>query len=276
MKETIIKLSENGEFGHKFESNETFFIKVQEIVDVLSSAFNLTVDMQRVGYGLSDMYIGWLRVIVNLNRLVKGEQQFDLAKKLLEAMNRRAPSLFESPLVLCSIYLDPRIKFKLDADQNSKAVFDLMKIQERVVSSRLNTEKESDANDTLDEIQAEYKTEHNEDPFDKNRLVKECSIYEEERPYDIKAGVMQFWTENSHKYPLLRQIANLLHAVPSNQCRTEASFSSFTYIRNRYRMAMLPKNVSNILMVRLNKDIYYKLRAERVAKILGQIETTST
>lgn len=269
MKEVVIKLAQCDEFGYKFETNEPFWSRVQEIVDVLTSAYNLTIDMQRVGYGLSDMYIGWLRVKLNLNRILKNAQTFDLATKLIEKMDRRAPSLFKSPLMLCSIYLDPRINFKLSDEQRSTAAMDLLKIHERVTVSRLNTDKENHANDTLDEIQAEYQTQHNEDQSCTNRVLKEMSLYETETPCDIKAPVMQFWEGNSHKYPILRPLADLLHAVPSNQCRTEASFSSLSYIRNRYRMSMHPKNVSNILMVRLNKDIYKEIREERIQKILS-------
>lgn len=62
MKEVVIKLAENKEFGHKFEVNETFWIQVEEIVNVLQSGYDLTIDMQQVGYGLSEFYIGWLRM----------------------------------------------------------------------------------------------------------------------------------------------------------------------------------------------------------------------
>lgn len=133
-------------------------------------------------------------------------------------MDRRAPSLFKSPLMLCSIYLDPRISFKLCDEQRATAAMDLVKLYERITISRFNSEKGNRADDTLDEIQAEYESQHNEDQSFSNRI---------------------------------------------------ASFSSYSYIRNRYRMAMLPKNISNVLMVRLNKDIYKELRKERVQQILS-------
>lgn len=269
IKEVVIKLAENNEFGYKFETNSPFFNEVEEIVEVLSSSYDLTIDMQRVGYGLSDLYIGWLRVEKRLQRIVKNGPKFNLAQNLIDNMDRRAKSLFKSPLLMCSVYLDPRINFKLNDEQRASAAMDLVKVHEREMTSRLNADKENRVNDTLDEIYAEYQTmQCTEGQNSSNRLLKEMSIYETETPYDIKAPVMQFWVENSQKYQLLRPIADLLHAVPSNQCRTEASFSSLSYIRNRYRMSMHPKNISNILMVRLNKDIYSELRAERIQKIL--------
>lgn len=269
MKEIIIKLAECDGFGYKFEANEAFWTKVQEIVDTLTPAYIFTTDMQRVGYGLSDLYIGWLRVTKNLQRIINSEPQFDLATKLLEHMERRAPSLFKSPLFLSAVYLDPRINFKLCDEQRASAAMDLLKIYERVTTNQLNANNENRINDTLDEIQDEFQAQRGENQIGTNNVLKEMSVYETEKQYDIRAPVMRFWEENSTKYPLLRPLADILHAVPSNQCRTEASFSSLSYIRNRYRMSLQPENLSNILMVRLNKDIYYELRKERVQKILN-------
>lgn len=269
MKDTISRLAGNDEFGYKFETSETFWKAVEEIVEVLASSYDLTIEMQAVGYGLSNLYIGWLRVQKRLQRIIINKPQFDLAQKLIENMELRAKSLFKSPLFLCSVYLDPRINFKLTDEQRASGAMGLVKIFEREETSQLLAKKENRVNDTLDEIQDEYHSQQNEDQNSSSRLLKEMSLFETEKPFDIKAEVMQFWTENSHKYPLLRPLADILHAVPSNQCRTEAAFSSLSYIRNRYRMAMHSKNISNVLMVRLNKDIYYELRNERVQKILG-------
>lgn len=87
--------------------------------------------MQKVVYGLADMYIGWLRVKKSLDCIVKGAAIFNLAAKLIEKMDQRAPSLFETPLLLCAIYLDPRIMLALSDEQKANAAMDLVKIHFR-------------------------------------------------------------------------------------------------------------------------------------------------
>lgn len=265
MKNVIKQLADCEEFGYKFETDDTFWDGVEELVAALQSSYNLTVEMQRVGYGLSDFYIGWLRVKKNLSRIIEREPQYDLASSLLKHMDRRAPSLLNSPLLLCSVYLDPRIMLTLSDEQKAKAAMDLCTIHERIKSSK--KEKES-VNNTLDEILQEYQAKHHEDHNSTNNLIQELSVYETEKPFDIQKPVMSFWGDKKDKYPLLRPIAKLLHAIPSNQCCTERSFNSLSYIRSKYRMSMSPQNLSNVLMVRLNKDIYYLLREERIHKIL--------
>lgn len=226
--------------------------------------------MQKVGYGLADFYIGWLRVKRNLCRHLNSGSGLDLAAKLIEHMDRRSGSLFKTPLLLCAVYLDPRMMITLNAEQKAEAAMNLVDIYKRITDAKNSqTGQQQQLNDTLDEIRNEYVSEQTQSRGNTEQLFQALSIYETEAAYDIHEPVMKFWIENAHKYPLLRSFADILHAVPSNQCCTERGFSGLSYIRSKFRMSMQPKNVSNVLMIRLNKDVYFTLRKERVSKILN-------
>lgn len=268
IKAVIIQLANCKEFGDRFKVDEHFWSAIEEICAVLQPGYDLTIRMQQVGYGLSDFYIGWLRVKKNLERIMSEEPQFDLAACLLKHMDQRAPSLFRSPLFLCSVYLDPRIMFTLSAEQKTEAAMDLLTIQKRIMEGSDPNTKEGRVNDTLDELQAQYYAQFGRNDNSSEDLIHLLTMYEKEKPFDIKQPVIKFWEENEQKYKLLRPLVDVLHAVPSNQCCTERSFSSLSYIRSKHRMSMSPNNLSNVLMVRLNKDIYYSLREERVRKFL--------
>lgn len=271
MKNLVTELAKCKEFGRKFIVDEDFWNDIQEIISVLKPAYIFTKEMQRPGYGLADFYIGWIRVTINLTRIRNNEPKFDLASILLENMKERALHVLHSPLMLCAVYLDPRIMFKLSDDQKAKAATDLLKIHERMTDmARNSNERECNLHDTLDEIQDDYHTEHNDSQYNSQIMLQMLSIYETEKPYDIRAPVMQFWFENKIKYELIRPIADLVHAVPSNQCTTESAFSSLSYIRSKHRMSMSPRNLSNVLMVRLNKEVFHAMRQEYVQKILDK------
>lgn len=72
MKSVIIQLSSSKEFGSKFETTEEFWVQLEEIIAVLQPGYEFTIKMQKIGFGLSDFYINWLRVKKNLERFVKG------------------------------------------------------------------------------------------------------------------------------------------------------------------------------------------------------------
>lgn len=270
MKAIIIHLAGNKEFGHKFLVNEQFWESVAEIINVLQSAYKFTVEMQSIGYGLADFYIGWLRVQKNLRRHLNEHTQLDLAAKLMQHMENRSSSLFKTPLLLCSVYMDPRMMFTLTTEQKAEAAMSMVQIYQRSIDTN-RTVQQHQVNDTLDEIREEYASQQIQNQGNTQHLFQALADYETEAAFDIHQPVMNFWIENSHKYPLLRPLADILHAVPSNQCCTERGFSGLSYIRSKFRMCMQPQNVSNVLMVRLNKDIFYTLRKERVQHILDKV-----
>lgn len=271
MKDVVTELAKCKDFGHKFDVDAVFWQEVEEIVAVLKPAYQFTTEMQRDGYGLSDFYIGWIRVTINLTRIKNKQPKFDLASKLLQNMEIRSSSVFNAPLMLCAIYLDPRIMYKLTDEQKAKAATDLLKIHERVSDVfRKSAGQDCSINDTLDEIHDDYRAQHNASHCSSQEILQMLSIYETEKPHDIRAPVMDFWLKNTDKYQLIRPLADLLHAVPSNQCSTERAFSGLSYIFSKHRMSMNPQNVSNVLMIRLNKDIFYSLRQHRIQQILNK------
>lgn len=266
----INQLATNKEFGHKFDTNEQFWNEIDEIITVLESAYKFTKDMQTVGYGLADFYIGWLRVKKNLGRHLQSSSGLDLAAKLIEHMDRRSGSLFKTPLFLCAVYLDPRMMMTLKVEQKAEAAMNLVEMYKRITDAKnQQSMQQQRMNDTLDEIRNDLVSEQGPCRANTDILLQSLAAYESEAAYNIHEPVMKFWVENSHKYPVLRTFADILHAVPSNQCCTERGFSGLSYIRSKLRMSMKPKNVSNVLMIRLNKDVFYTLRNERVQKILN-------
>lgn len=117
IRRVVHALSQNKEFGKKFQVDDDFWDKLQEIESILKVPYAATVDSQAIGYGLADFYISWLRIQKGLTRLNDPSNHTNLAEKLLNRLNERAPSLFRTPLMQCAVYLDPRINFKLTKDQ---------------------------------------------------------------------------------------------------------------------------------------------------------------
>lgn len=267
IRHVVESLSTNKEFGRKFKLSVHFWEKIEELLNVLKIPYTATVESQKTGYGLADFYISWLRIRKGLERIENPDSYFNLVMKLIIRLDERAPSLFKTPLMLCAIYLDPRINFKLNNAQKRDAAMALIQIQER--TTILNEPNNKSAiNDTLDEIQAECCGNNGEQrDFNTSALLASLANFEIEQMCKIRAPVKQFWKENGHKYPLIHPNARVIHSVPANQCCTERSFSSFSFIRSAHRMSMNPKNLSNALIIRLNKDLFYDFRKEQIESI---------
>lgn len=131
IRHVVESLSMNEDFGSKFKVSLGFWNKIAELINVLEIPYKATIESQKVGFSLSDFYISWLRIRKGLERLDSPDTYFNLATNLMKRLDARAPSLFQTPLMLCSIYLDPRINFKLSNAQKRDAAIALIKIYER-------------------------------------------------------------------------------------------------------------------------------------------------
>lgn len=66
---------------------------------------------------MSDVYAGWMEIEANM----KGIQQTDFVKRLRDALEERGQLILKSPIVLASVFLDPRINIVMNAEDRSIA-----------------------------------------------------------------------------------------------------------------------------------------------------------
>lgn len=276
MKETIEQLAADPEFGSQFRVPPRFWEKSSEIIDVLQIPYNITKTMQGKGYGLADFYIGWLRMKRSLGRIANG--QLNIADKLIEKLEERETALLETPTMITAMYLDPRIKNRLNREPT---LIELARISVEKLHLRMNdvdrnsNQVNAAANDTLDELNAEAMdgmanenlTIERESNILLSSLRESMTKFDNVNPTDIKSNVFDFWKQRKAEFPLLYDVACIVHAVPAGQCSVERDFSAFTCVRESHRCKLLPKNMSNILMIRLNQDVHEEWKATRILEI---------
>lgn len=228
--------------------------------------------MQRIGYGLSDFYISWLRIERNLNRILADDTLLNLAHELQVALERRKGQLFETPNMLAAIYLDPRVKSKLDARQKEISILHLKKLYVRI--RQLNKPEptaDEQVNNTLDELDEEFVATENElyppDEIDTSSLMVSFTNYDFVKHVNIKSNVMDFWIKSKSEFPLIYELACVVHSVSAGQCYEEQNFSSFSYIRSAQRTSMKAENLKNVLAIRLNKELFYALKEKQINNI---------
>lgn len=271
LQNVITELSYDREFGNKFETSPDFWDKCKEILEVLKSFYIATKEMQRVGYGLADFYVSWLRIEKNLTRIMAEATLLDLANELMKSLDTRRAELFNTPNMIAAIYLDPRTKYKLTSVQKECAILHLKKLYVRVFQLKnVEIEEQSNGNNTLDELNEEFTTQEGEaipDEVDVSHLLMALTVYDAVKHVDYKLPVMEFWKRNKDEFSLIYPLACVVHAVPAGQCLEERNFSSFSYIRSARRTRLNEKNVKNILMIRLNKELFYEEKQHQIDAI---------
>lgn len=96
---------------------------IKLIVKILHKPFRVTELLQKVNYTLSDFYAAWLQLKLYFGNLASKKNE--LAQCLSKAMNAaKHCHLLENPLLLCSVFLDPRVKGILLKDRGYEDVLD--------------------------------------------------------------------------------------------------------------------------------------------------------
>lgn len=276
MKSTIEQLATNVEFGSEFRSSPDFWEKTNEIIQILEIPYITTKEMQRVGYGLTDFYISWLRMTRSLGRITNSatNENLNLAERLVEAMRDRESALLDTPTMLTAMFLDPRLKYRLNATQAELATMSIEKLYLRISNMENRGQVIIDRNDTLDELNAEAlvdsanRTFPNREPNIILRPLHESlAKFEAVKPINIKFNVFDFWRERKEEFPLLYKLATIVHSVQAGQCAVERDFSAFACARDSRRCKQRPKNLSNILMIRLNPEVYKEWKSSQILGI---------
>lgn len=264
------------EFENVFRVTVDFWDKLDELLTVLEIPYVATKAMQRLGYGLADFYISWMRMSRSLARHIIGPTS--LAQNLIDALKSREYLLVATPTMMVAIFLDPRIKYKLNNTEKECAVLALEKLHHRLkmLEKSQHANGATNSNDTLDELNQEAMVECaesdntlNDGAIYTSGLHANIERYNSVHRADMKSEVMEFWKNRKNDYPILYSLACIVHSVHAGQCLVERNFSSFQYICDCRRLRLLPKNISDILMIRLNSKLYDEWHQEKIQEIRG-------
>lgn len=171
-----------------------------------------------------------------------------------------------------ALFLDPRFKSQLNHAEREIAVETLHKLYVQI-KSRPSPSPNPSLNNIDRQIESQMFTtvrDQQSEAHLRAELTMTMSNYNAAQVTDINRDAIQFWRENKHIYPQLYELSNVVLSISSSISETERTFSGFAYIYNSRRMNLLPKNVTNILMIRLNRDLFYELKETKINEIKSQ------
>lgn len=227
---------------------------------VLEYPYLATKAIEQGNFCYTDLYLWSKRISLALDEIIADEPRFEFARVLRANLTQREKNLFNTPIFMAAMYLDPRFKLQLHNAQTEIAVETLHQL-----NKQLNWQPLPSPAPTLNSIdrQIEAKILGNMQAFQNEEQIRmELSLvmsnYDSVRVTDINRNAIVFWEENKTIYPQLYELAKVVFSIASPISETERTFSAFSYIYNVHRMNLLPKNVTNILMIRLNRDLVFE------------------
>lgn len=256
---------------------ESEWQKIKEIADVLHHPCHVTQLLQNVNYTMSDFYAVWNQLKLLFSTLAP---KVNLAERLLEQMkDKKHDRIVNNPLVLCSVFLDPRFKGLIlkSPEQTYVAKLYLAQLWER--QSRFEKKKNPDE-DVEVEIPSEFNFELLEhfmaqginadsEAFQDNQpdnvnIMDLLNDFGTQNPEPMGSSVFEYWENHKYKFPQLYQLAKIVHAVPPAQASCERTFSTLAFIFNKYRSLLSGKILEDILIIKLNADLLPEVFEEEI------------
>ncbi|XP_055629362.1 uncharacterized protein LOC129770502 [Toxorhynchites rutilus septentrionalis] len=224
--------------------------------------------MQADHYPLSQFYIDWLVAIQEVSML-KGNP---FSNALVSTCTNRLERLRNNMAFKASLYLDPRLNF-LDSTvfetTNEKAeiqnfIADTWKRIRSLSPVVSSDEKEHtnafDFNDKVDDILTKmfggtFNTSSDNSSTFYNRI--RALDTQDRQPHTF--NVWKHWVARKYTHPELHSVAMVVLATPSSQVSVERALA---IILSDQRTGLGAETLSNILLVKLNKDLSDKVMSD--------------
>lgn len=256
-----------------FQSLMDNWDEITEILSILKIPYDVTIASQNAAYTLSDFFLSWLRMKIKLDNIIKkGESKTDFVEHFREFLDQREKILLDHPLMLCAIYLDPRVRFALKNDDLIRiAKLKLVDLLERVETLKKETATEEDrstegdktvAGDSFDEfvktmtVDPEAEAETSQRPMSGGQLLVLLEAFEQTTPFlHHKESIQKFWENQKEIFPFVYELASIVNAIPPTQTTVERAFSIMGFVFDCKRSNMSDRTLQTILTIRLNKDL---------------------
>lgn len=95
--------------------------------------------------------------------------------------------------------------------------------------------------------------------LDKDNIESKLNEYALLKRCAPDKNIFQYWTEMKSKHAELYELSTITNSVPVTQVTVERAFSSLAFIFTALRNSLSAETLENLLLIRLNKDIFDEL-----------------
>lgn len=236
---------------------------VLEVHDILKILFNTTKQLQRAEMTLSDFYGCWCIAKIKLSKF--SQKYTNFAEKLVDSLKERQHLLFQNEAMYCSLYLDPRYKSELSANESEVARERLvnywMKLKqdnEKIIANESDDFEEYFVGKGLERVIINSKAIDTTEPNyskSKNEFVNIMNQFDQTPRMHHSESILAFWESQKTVFPELYVVANIINSIPPSQTTVERTFSALGFVYNHKRCLLKQLMLEDLLTIHLNSDL---------------------
>lgn len=265
---------------------------LKEFHQVLNIPYIGTIKLQKIDLTLSDVFGVWLEMQLLIERLLKKKMTTNLAILLKNSIQNRKKLVFDNSAMICAVYLDPRFRAEItqhqslanenDAKTNLLNLWNRLKLNQHsnTINDKSETENvssssilnSSDSFDLTREMCDYLKRDsHNVSSLsnlsaETNDLNSELESFKPDfMPFD--QSILNYWEARKDLNPLLYELAMAIYSIPPTEVQIERDFSALEKILTKYRTQLSPRILEAILLINLNKDLFYDVRDDKINEL---------
>lgn len=272
---------------HIFQAVLSKWNSILEILSILEVPYVTTQALQNPKFVLSDFYKCWIKIQLNLKEMVdRQEKQTDFAEILLKCIDSRKNLMMNHPAMKSAMFLDPRFYYDMNQQEKSFARIMLIDVWKRVKRFHQKEQFDQLENDG-DQVELYFVSKgqprvqrvHNDTHDSKYDLSEEdfkCMLenYEKDLPrIHHSVSMLDYWScrlkESDHikNFTQLQIVAAIIFGISPTQVPCERSFSHVNFVFGCKRYQIQPETLEAILMVRLNRELFYMVKNEDLLKL---------
>ncbi|XP_053953615.1 uncharacterized protein LOC128860248 [Anastrepha ludens] len=268
LKDMIIPLSAT---NNNLHLNDDEWNCVKECVEVYKPVYKATERLQTEQLCYSDLYIIIMDILFELEKLPANR----IVKSLIDALNNQKLKLLDIELFNAAIFLDPRIRVCLDAEQKSRAKQYIIALHNRLSSLKGSESFGTEVNESLlvEKTTGEQPTTSSDATTPKSfceflqnldtdttaptfsYLETDISMYERQPRLPLNSSVIDFWY---YQHNSLSDMAYIILAIQCTEVSMECLSTALQYILSEKHNRLTASNVDHILRVKVNGTFNYE------------------
>lgn len=210
----------------------------------------------------------------------------NMASSLLAAIKNRGQTILKNDIMICAVFLDPRYRSEIVQHKSiaepeyaiDKLVLlwkqlNQMEKKKSIIQNDLSSGSIVEINtshDSLDGLNEYLKRGTPDENIVRNHEQNEeydiRSLLENFNPewLSVKESILKYWENSKESHPILYKLATAVFAVPPTEVQIERDFSILDNILTKRRMRLQPDMLEAILLLNLNKDLFYIVKEEEL------------
>lgn len=246
-----------GALNEKFELLDGMWEKIEHLLPPLKLFAEKMLQLQNTNATLSDMFGFWNDLKFSLKDL----NETSFTKDLVHCLDQRENTLFDSPVLVASVYLDLRFKILLSPDQKRKAINHLRWLWTKICPSMDNdndtTTNNIFANESENNPLQKYLNGLDMNPpleIETHDFDLEIENYSKLRREGLNSSLKEIWGRLKCGFPLLNKLYEVISSISPTEVDVERNFSKLNFVVNRLRTNLSDRELEKILFISLNYD----------------------